>query len=146
MNKYAGIWIDQRKACIVFLNKSVSGVEQEEKETITIIESEVEKHVRLSGGARTRKTPYGPQDVSVDGKIDARRKHQLQDYYQNIIRLIQGTKKILIFGPGQAKGELEKEIKKLKVPAPKVVAVETTDKMTEGQIAAKVRKFFTSST
>jgi hypothetical protein len=146
MNKYIGMWIDHRKAYIVSINKSTLEIEPEEKETLTTIESGVEKHLRLSGGARTRKTPYGPQDIAVDSKIDDRRKHQLQDYYQNIIRLIQGAKKILIFGPGKAKSELEKEIKKSKSLAQKIIAVETTDKMTEKQIAARVRKFFTTYT
>ena len=144
MNKYIGLWIDHRKAHIVSINKRTLEFEPEENESIVTIESGVEKHLRLAGGARTRKTPYGPQDIAVDGKIDDRRKHQLKDYYQNIIRRIQEARKILIFGPGEAKGELEKEIKKSKTLASKIIAVETTDKMTEKQIAAKVRKFFAS--
>jgi hypothetical protein len=144
MNQYVGIWIDQRKACVVSLNKSAFEFEKVEKEAFTTIESGVEKHLRLSGGSRTRKTPYGPQDVAVDHKINDRRKHQLQVYYQNIIQHIQDAKKILIFGPGKAKAELEKEIRKSEAFAQKIAAVETTDKMTEKQIAAKVRKFFAS--
>jgi hypothetical protein len=50
----------------------------------------------------------------------------------------------LIFGPGKAKGELEKEMHRSKSLALKVIPLETTDKMTEKQIAAKVRKFFAS--
>ena len=144
MNEYVGVWIDQRKAYIVSIRKNGLEIKPDEEETFITIESGVEKHLRLYGGARSRKTPYGPQDISVDGKIDDRRKHQLQDYYQNIIRHIQAAAKILIFGPGKAKGELEKEIKKSKVLAGKIVAVETTDKMTKGQILAKVRKYFIS--
>jgi hypothetical protein len=68
----------------------------------------------------------------------------LHDYYQSIIQYIKDADKFLIFGPGRAKGELEKEIKKSKSLAKKIVAVETIDKMTERQIAAKVRKFFLS--
>ncbi len=144
MNKYVGIWIDQRKAYIVALNKHIFEFEKVEKEGFTTIESGVEKHVRLSGGARTGKTPYGPQDIAVDSKLNDRRTHQLQDYYQMIIKHIQDAKKIYIFGPGKAKTGLEKEIKNSKTLARKLIAVETTDKMTEKQIAAKVRKFFAS--
>ena len=96
MNKYVGIWIDQRKAYIVMLNKHIFEFEKVEKETFRTIESGVEKHVRLSGGSRTGKTPYGPQDIAVDSKLNDRRKHQLQDYYQMIIEHIQEAKKILI--------------------------------------------------
>ena len=76
--------------------------------------------------------------------MEDRRKHQLHEYYQQIVRRIQDAKKILIFGPGEAKGELSKEIKKSKALAAKLVAVEVADKMTENQIAAKVRTFFVS--
>ena len=144
MSKYAGIWIDHRKAFIVFLNKGADAIEPAKAETTITIESDVEKHVRLSGGSGSRKTPYGPQDVSVDSKIDDRRRDQLREYYQEIIRTVQEARKLLIFGPGKAKGELEKEMKKSKSLAPKVLPLETTDKMTEKQIAAKVRAFFAS--
>lgn len=144
MNTYVGLWIDQRKAYIFSLSKAPWDIEPQEKESFTTIASGVEKHLRLSGGARSRKTPYGPQDIAVDSKIDDRRKNQLQDYYQKIIRHVQGAKKILIFGPGKAKTELEKELKKSKALAQKIIAVEIADKMTERQISAKVKKFFAS--
>ena len=146
MGKYVGIWIDQRKAYIVSVNKNTVDAEKKIEESITHIESDVEKHIRLSGGSRAGKTPYGPQDIAVDSKIDDRRKRQLQKYYQNIIRIIRDARKILIFGPGKAKQQLEKEIKKSIELAQKVLPLETTDKMTEKQIAAKIRKYFASYT
>jgi hypothetical protein len=65
-------------------------------------------------------------------------------YYQKIIRAIRDARKIMIFGPGEAKLEFEKELRKSKELAAKVVAVEAADKMTERQIAAKVRRYFLS--
>jgi hypothetical protein len=47
----------------------------------------------------------------------------------------------LIFGPGEAKGELKKRLES-KGLGGRIVGVETTDKMTERQIAAKVRAYF----
>jgi hypothetical protein len=47
----------------------------------------------------------------------------------------------LIFGPGEAKGELEKRIIHEKVRVP-IVCIETADKLTDRQIATKVRKYF----
>ena len=57
-------------------------------------------------------------------------------------KAIGDAKKILIFGPGEAKGELEKEIKKRKDLSVTIVGVESADQMTDKQIVAKVRKFF----
>jgi hypothetical protein len=132
---FAGLWIDRHKAVIVSIT--------DDGETIERVDSNVERKVRLSGGSRTGKTPYGPQQVAVDGKQEARIKHQLRQYYQEIIRKIQDADQILILGPGEAKTEIKKELEKSKELALKKVTVEPADKMTERQIAARIRRFFT---
>ena len=134
---YAGLWIDHRQAVIVSITDGV--------ETIKRIDSDIERKVRLSGGSRTAKTPYGPQQVSVDGKQQERINRQLRKYYQEIIPRIQDATKILILGPGKAKAELKKEMEKSKELVAKKITVEPADKMTERQIAAKVRQFFKGS-
>ena len=134
---YAGLWIDHRQAVIVSIT--------DDGETIKRMDSDIERKVRLSGGSRTAKTPYGPQQVSVDGKQQERINRQLRQYYQQIIRRIQDAAKILILGPGEAKTELKKEMEKSKELASKKITVEPADKMTERQIAARVRQFFTGS-
>jgi hypothetical protein len=53
------------------------------------------------------------------------------------------SESFIIFGPGEAKGELKKRLAKGKL-ARRVAAVETVDKMTDRQIAAKVREYFLS--
>ena len=141
MKKYVGIWLDHREAFVVYLsnNQPFSAGNQE---MIERIESDIERRVRLSGGSRSRKTPYGPQDISVDGKQEDRVKGQLQRYYQEIIKRISDADRILIFGPGEAKIELKKAIEKTKHLAGRIKKVESTDKMTIRQIAAKTREFF----
>ena len=129
-----GLWLDRRKAVIVSITN--------DGETIERVESNVERKVRLSGGSRTAKTPFGPQQVSVDGKQEDRIKQQLRKYYQEIIQRIQDADQILILGPGEAKTEIKKEIQKSRELALNKITVEPADKMTERQIAAKVRQFF----
>jgi hypothetical protein len=143
MKKFAGIWVDHKKAYVVTLTRAEHKHEkQQEAETITRIASDVERFVRLSGGSRTRKTPWGPQEVAVDGKIEDRRKQQLKKYYRELIKTIKQADRALIMGPGEAKKELKKEIEKSKELAQKIVKVETQDKMTERQMIARVRSFF----
>jgi hypothetical protein len=48
---------------------------------------------------------------------------------------------IFIFGPGEAKGELVKRLQSENLGG-RIVGVETTDKLADGQIAAKVRDHF----
>ena len=85
MKKYAGIWLDHRKAFLVYLITGRNTFD-EEPESVERIESDVERKVRLSGGSRSRKTPYGPQEIAVDGKLEDRIKRQLKQYYQGIIK------------------------------------------------------------
>ena len=134
---YVGLWIDHRQAVMVSIT--------DDAETIERIDSDIERKVRLSGGSRTAKTPYGPQQVSVDGKQEERIKRQLRQYYRVILRRTQDANKILIFGPGEAKTELKKEMEKSRELAAKKITLEAADKMTERQIAARVRQFFRGS-
>ena len=141
MKKYVGIWLDHREAFVVSLakNQPIADVNQE---MIERIESNIERRVRLSGGSRTRKTPYGPQDISVDSKQEDRFKLQIREYFKEILIRISDADRILIFGPGEAKIELKKEIEKSKGFANIIKKIESADKMTKRQIAAKVRAFF----
>ena len=133
MKKYAGIWIDREKAFVVIIS--------EDRETIERIESGIAGRVRLSGGSRSR-TIYGPQDVASERKIEEKRKHQFREYYRTVVDKIGDARKVFLFGPGEAKVELEKEIKNSKELALRVAGVEPADKMTENQIRARVREFF----
>jgi hypothetical protein len=65
----------------------------------------------------------------------------LNIYYEAVIASIRDAESILIFGPGEAKGELKKRLEKSKLGG-RIVGVETADKMTDRQIAAKVRQYF----
>jgi hypothetical protein len=65
----------------------------------------------------------------------------LNKYYDEVIAAIRDAESILIFGPGEAKGELGKRLERDKLGG-HIIAVETIDKMTDRQIAAKVREYF----
>jgi hypothetical protein len=65
----------------------------------------------------------------------------LNEYYDQVIASVRDAETIQIFGPGEAKGELVKRMEHEGLKA-HVLAVETTDKMTDRQIAAKVREHF----
>jgi hypothetical protein len=65
----------------------------------------------------------------------------LNIYYDTVIACIRDAESIWIFGPGEAKGELKKRLERNK-PSEPIVGIETIDKMTDRQIAAKVRRYF----
>jgi len=64
-----------------------------------------------------------------------------EGYYDGVITFIRNADSIMIFGPGEAKVELETRMK-LSNLGDRIVCVETAGKMTEPQIAAKVRDQF----
>lgn len=58
-----------------------------------------------------------------------------------MIAFIKNAESIFIFGPGEAKLELKKRIEKKRL-GKRITGIESADKMTNPQIAVKVRKFF----
>jgi hypothetical protein len=58
-----------------------------------------------------------------------------------VISYIRSAESILIFGPGEAKGELKQRLENEKLHG-NIVGIETVDKMTDNQIVAKVRQHF----
>lgn len=67
--------------------------------------------------------------------------NQLNNYYDDVLKALQGANPLLILGPGEAKGEFQKRLQSKKFPA-RLVEIETADKMTDRQVAAKVREHY----
>lgn len=122
MKTTAGLWIDHRKAIIVFLN----GDEKEIKQ----IKSDLENSYSSSGPS-----------VRADDLHQNETTEHLNKYYDEVISSLQKTEEVLILGPGEAKGELKKRFEKNNHQNVKV-EVETADKLTENQLVAKVREHF----
>jgi hypothetical protein len=123
MTTRAGLWIDHRKAVIVTL----SGQTEQTK----VIESDVEKHVRYSGGPQRE-----PED-----RRERRFEGELGKFYDEVIASIRDAEDIWIFGPGEAKRELRTRLEGTDL-GERVIGVDTVDKMTDGQIAERVRERF----
>lgn len=124
MNKQIGLWIDHRKAVVV----TVSAESEEVKE----ITSHMEKHVRFASG--------NSEDDSAENMRDRKYGNHLNSYYDSVIDVIRDADTIQIYGPGEAKGELEKRLES-KGLGEHIVRIETVDKMTDRQITAKVREY-----
>jgi hypothetical protein len=128
MKKKAGLWIDHRKAVIVFIS--------DQGEEIKEITSNLEQHVRFTGKP-------GSDTGSTEDMRDRQFDNHLNSYYDSIVDSLRGVDSIQIFGPGVAKGELKKRLEKTELKG-HILAVETADKMTVRQVSAKVRELFPS--
>lgn len=129
-----GLWIDHARAVLARLEDGSFGATR----TIT---SEVAPHVRLSGGARSA-TPYGPQEHVSDTQRDRRFRGHLVGYYRRVLRELDDADEILLMGPGEAKEELRRELFRVPRLVPRLVSVQSADKLTERQLKARVRQFF----
>ncbi|HLZ97943.1 MAG TPA: hypothetical protein VKP66_08315 [Steroidobacteraceae bacterium] len=132
MASNAGIWIDHRKAVIVTIGPR--------EEHTSCIESNVEKHLERSGDSPL-KGPYESLQVPPDDRRQMALTGELNTYYDAVIAAVQDAGSLLIFGPGEAKGEFKKRLENKKLGG-RIAAIETEDKMTDRQIAAKVREYF----
>ncbi len=127
-----GLWIDHRKAFIVTVT--------DKGQVIKLIISALEKQARRSLTSRHTGT-FEPLKVPADDSRQRAFSGHLNIYYDAVIAAIRNAESILIFGPGEAKGELQKRLKKINLGG-RIVGVETVDKMTGPQIAAKVQEHF----
>jgi hypothetical protein len=127
MKTNVGLWIDHRKAVLVTVTDQGDDVSQ--------IDSQIEAAASAAeGGGGSRRAPAD----DIQQRILT---EHLNEYYDTVIESVGEAKAILIFGPGEAKTELKARLEK-KSLGDRIAAVEAADKMTDGQIAAKVRQYF----
>jgi hypothetical protein len=131
MKTTKGLWIDHRKAVVVAVTDNGEDIKE--------ITSHVEKQLSRSEAGRST-TRYPAQLVPPDDLRQRDLTGRLNKYYDEVISHLRDAGSILIFGPGEAKGELAKRIETYKLGG-RVAGVEAADKMTDRQIAAKVRKY-----
>jgi hypothetical protein len=132
MKKEVGLWIDHRETVMVTI--------ENDAEIIRKIKSNVEKHSR-EVGVELEKSPNVNSMLSAEDVVDRRYVNHLNGYYDGVISFVRDADSIMIFGPGEAKVELENRMKEKNL-GEHIVSVEAVGKMTDPQIAAKVRDQF----
>lgn len=130
MSKQCGIWIDHRRALVVYLADG---------DAVTrTVESGVARRQR-AGGSRTS-APDGPQDAFAEDRAQRKHEKALRTYYRSLANTLGTPDEMFVMGPGEAKGEFVKELDR--TLQGRVVAVEPADKMTDPQVVAKVKAYF----
>lgn len=118
-----GVWIDHKEAFVLF-----NGDDK------TDAQSSNDKHIRYSEHATDGASPSEDQR-------ERRHANRLNQYYDEVIPHLKDATSILIFGPGEAKGEFKKRLE-LKGFANRIVGCETVDNLTVNQMVAKVKTYF----
>jgi hypothetical protein len=125
MNKKVGLWINRNKAVIVSIVNDV--------EARRIITSDMEHYVLYSSVV--------PGDGAPEEIRDKRFWNHLGEYYDKIVAHIRDATEIQIFGPQEAKYELQKHLEGAGL-AGYIVSLEDAGILTDPQIFAKVQKRF----
>jgi len=132
MKTKVGVWVDHRKAVIVAVTDT--------GDETGIVISAIQKQLRRTVSPRSKR-PFESQQVLADDSQQRAFTGHLNIYYDAVIAGIRDAELVLIFGPGEAKGELKRRLERNGLGG-RIVGVETVDKMTDRQIAAKVRRYF----
>lgn len=130
MDRNVGLWIDHKQAYVIWY----------EQDRIEVILSNIEPPAHFSGGTQLG----GKQNQKGDTELhhNDRYRTQLTKYYQQVIAKLKDVDSIFIMGPGGAKIEFEKALKKHKDMQNRLLKSETADKMTMNQMIAHVRQFY----
>ena len=124
MSHDVGVWIDHKKAVIVSI--AAGNV------TTRILKSDVGPHPHFAGS----------QEGGGEKKYEERHNLRLDQYYDDVISQIGQPDALLLFGPGEAKLQLKDRLGRSKATSERIVAVESTDKLTDPQIVAKVKEHY----
>ncbi|MEX2288276.1 MAG: hypothetical protein WD648_14370 [Planctomycetaceae bacterium] len=131
----AGMWIDHRQAVVVLVTDAGSETKK--------ITSDIGRTDRPAGSSKS-KNRYTPTDFVAEDKLERKLDSQLKAYFDEVIACVRGAEAILILGPGEAKGEFLKRLKSKKFRG-SIAELETSDQMTDRQIAAKVSRHFAAT-
>ena len=122
MKAIDGVWIDHDKAVVA--------VAREDDVRTRIVRSNVKPHPHWGGA----------QDGGGEKKYEERHAQELNRFYDEVIAQLDPQAGLHLFGPGEAKLELKKRLLHVARFAHAPVHVETSDRLTEAQIVAKVRE------
>jgi hypothetical protein len=124
MRLKVGIWIDHKRAVIVSASDEHVSTES--------LESGVAAHPHYSG----------QEGGGGEKQYEERHGQRLDQYYDEVIARMGKPEALLILGPGEAKLELKERLARSKRLSDCPVDIETASKLTEPEVAAKVREHF----
>jgi stalled ribosome rescue protein Dom34 len=126
------LWINLRNAEMITL--------ENDAEVIRKIKSNIEKRVRFSSDTHS-KVYNNSQGATAEDIRDRQFGDHLGRNSDGIVPIIRDADSILIFGPGEAKVELEDHLKRENL-GEHIVGIETVDMTTNHQITAKAQNYF----
>ncbi|MCA0154121.1 hypothetical protein [Winogradskyella vincentii] len=128
--KNKGIWIDKEKAHIVTV------LEKDTKMVTILAEDNVEQSFEVE-------RPGGAQEIIKDRKVLEREKLRINSFIKSLVPKLKDTKNILVLGPSMMCQKFAKVLgNNYPIIGAKIKEVRKADKMTENQLKALVKDYF----
>ncbi|MHC4479932.1 MAG: hypothetical protein ACYS8K_03110 [Planctomycetota bacterium] len=131
---YLGVWLDHREAYLLWVSEDGQAELQHARADYP------EKAERVERAMSGRQGVYG--GLAPHAELHEKQRRAAVQFYEKIFRAIRKAENVYIFGPGQARKELHKRLREHKDFNGHIRAVESAEKMSEPQMAARVRSFF----
>lgn len=136
MSKNAGVWIDRKHALVVEV--------EDGKTQLQRLHAGVDEPFPPTQETRAEH-PYTKNDFVAEKTLERKSEMDRNEMYDQVIKLIDSVKSVWVMGPGEAKDEFVRHLQSRRVHGLEV-EVSASDKMTEPQLVAKVRKHFAEAT
>lgn len=130
--KQTGIWLDVRNAYIINVHNGEDEYE--------VIRSDIDEFNPKGGYGSS--IPYDQQDAMSEQRYLRRKNQQMSEYFDKIIKKVNDSDEIVIMGPAETRLFLEKAIKAQPQLNTEILDNISMDSLTENQIRAAVRDFF----
>lgn len=127
----AGVWIDGKKAVLVFLDGR--------KVDKRVVLSNIDRHPGRFSGDKTAPA-YGTRDFSAMDHEERYYRKQVTLFYDQLVPLLRSCSSLLILGPGESRRDFAERLRKKGFPG-EIAAVEPADRMTDPQLVARVKVF-----
>lgn len=128
-----GVWIDQKEANIITLERG--------GDYSKTIYSDVETRIRIEG-EKKQFGRFGDQYLVDEKGKENRVKEYTQKYLHRVLKELSKADEILLFGPAQTKFKLEKLISEIPEMVIKLKDIKTSENMTHNQKSAYVRDYY----
>ncbi|MGD9546747.1 MAG: hypothetical protein AB7V45_04265 [Candidatus Krumholzibacteriia bacterium] len=138
---FVGVWIDHEQAHIV--NPATDQVSVR-----TLVSGIGKRLVRPASGPPPKgaegNLPAADGNLPAPGQVqrDRRYSNQLLRFYRRVAAALQGSDRIYICGPGEAKLEFRRVLELSPGMADRIIGVEAADMMTERRLCAHIRTLF----
>lgn len=134
MKNSTGVWLDHATAKIIEIKNG--------KAIITTVQSPYKRHIRVPGLSIKKERSGHDFYYYPEYKLHHRKMHDLSSFYNDLSDKIKEYDQIVLFGPANAKKELYNFLKKNRNLRTKSISTESTGKMSEKQMAAFVKDYF----